>query len=111
MESITFDDYQEQSAATRIYPDEFKVIYPALGLSGEVGEVLELVKKALRDEKGEFSEDRRINLRKELGDVVWYLAALCDDLGFDFSEVAGGNLEKLQSRKDRGVLSGSGDNR
>jgi NTP pyrophosphatase (non-canonical NTP hydrolase) len=111
MENLTFKQYQELSSDTRIYPEKFKVIYPALGLSGEVGETLELVKKALRDEDGNFSDERLTNLHKEIGDIIWYMAALCEDLGFDFGTVAAQNLEKLQSRKTRGMLSGSGNDR
>jgi NTP pyrophosphatase (non-canonical NTP hydrolase) len=111
MENLTFKEYQLLSSDTRIYPEKFKVIYPALGLSGEVGETLELVKKALRDENGEFSAERLEHLHKEIGDIIWYLAAICEDLGFDFGVVAQQNLDKLRSRKDRGVLSGSGNDR
>lgn len=109
--SLTFSDYQKLSEETRIYPDEVSITYPALGLSGEVGECSELVKKALRDENGHFSQERREKIFKELGDVMWYLAALSADLGFDLGDIAQGNLDKLMSRKERGVLSGSGDNR
>lgn len=111
IENLTFSDYQQASADTRVYPEQYKVVYPSLGLSGEVGETLELVKKALRDEGGNFSEERLEKLHKEIGDILWYIAALCEDLGFDMGAVAAGNLEKLQSRKERGVLAGSGDNR
>ena len=111
MHKITFSEYQSLSADTRIYPEKFQVIYPSLGLSGEVGEVLELVKKALRDENGTFSDERLSKLHKELGDIMWYLAAVCEDLGFDLGEVATANLEKLKSRKERDVLGGSGDER
>jgi len=108
---LSFTEYQNMSADTRIYPSEVKITYPALGLSGEAGEVAEQVKKALRDDGGQFTPERREALKKEMGDVLWYLAALCDDLGIDLGEVAQMNIDKLQSRKERNVLSGSGNDR
>lgn len=81
--------------------------YFALGLAGETGEVLELVKKSIRDET-EVDVDK---LTKEIGDVIWYCSQLAVVYGIDFKDVARVNLEKLADRKNRGVISGSGDNR
>jgi NTP pyrophosphatase (non-canonical NTP hydrolase) len=103
-EPLSLDEYQEKVMTTAIYKD--KILYTALGLCGEAGEVAEKIKKWLRD--GELDD---IELAKELGDVMWYVAALSNDLGYDLSEIAEMNLIKLQSRKARGMLGGSGDNR
>ncbi len=107
-----FTDYQQQSRKTAIYPNMGKdLIYPTLGLVGEAGEIAEKVKKMIRDDGGKLTAERRDLLKKELGDVLWYLAQLCTELGFDMDEVANHNLEKLFSRKDRGKLGGDGDTR
>ena len=103
---MDFKEYQELAAKTAIYPKEHKIIYPALGLSGESGEVAEKVKKFIRD----GNLDRNA-LAKELGDVLWYISALARDLEIDLDDVAKLNIEKLQSRAERGTLRGSGDNR
>lgn len=108
---LTFDMYQKAAKKTAIYPKEYKILYPALGLSGESGEVAEAVKKALRDENGKFSREKKEALKKELGDILWYVSALSSDLGLKLSDVGQTNINKLESRKNRGVLSGSGDNR
>ena len=106
---MNINTYQQQATETAIYKD--KVIYPTLGLAGEAGEIANKVKKVLRDSSGEIQEDVRQNLIDELGDVLWYIAALATDLKVELSEVADRNIEKLNSRKNRGVIGGSGDNR
>ena len=106
---MNINEYQQRASETAIYQD--KVVYPTLGLVGEAGEIANKVKKILRDNAGEIQEDVRQNLIDELGDVLWYIAALSTDLKTDLSEVANKNIEKLNSRKNRGVIGGSGDNR
>ena len=105
------NEYQKRAVSTAIYPRSQYILYPALGLFGEAGEVAEHIKKAIRDDGGIFTTERRAALLKELGDVGWYLANLAADLGFDLDTVFQANLDKLQSRKERGVLQGSGDDR
>lgn len=107
----TFTTYQQQARTTAIYPDDMAVVYPTLGIVGEGGEIADLVKKSIRDNGGAFSPETDARLRKEIGDVLWYLANLASDKGWKLSEIAGENLAKLASRKERGVLSGSGDDR
>lgn len=85
--------------------------YPALGLVGEAGEIANKVKKVMRDNFGILEEDKRKDLEKEIGDVLWYLAELSTALDIDLNKVAEDNLAKLFSRKKRGVIKGSGDNR
>jgi NTP pyrophosphatase (non-canonical NTP hydrolase) len=108
---VELSEYQRLSRRTARYPREASLVYPALGLAGEAGEVAEQVKKSIRDDAGEVSPERRQALNKELGDVLWYVAQLATELGLDLDEVAGVNLEKLLSRERRGVLAGSGDDR
>ena len=107
----SFDEYQGRANATAIYPESATILYPTLGLTGEAGEVAEKIKKVIRDTDGEFTEEKKVEIAKELGDVLWYVAALCRDLDVSLMEVANRNIEKLESRKKRGVLKGSGDNR
>jgi len=101
-----FTHYQEKTVQTAIYPEDQALEYLALGLNGEAGEVAEKVKKHIRDGK-ELDED----FAKELGDVLWYLTRLVDELNADMSDVAQQNLDKLLDRKERDKLSGSGDHR
>lgn len=105
------DQYQAEAAVTAIYPARYEVMYPALGLVGEAGEVAEKVKKWLRDGKGDPGTLNKAPIAKELGDVLWYVANLAHDLGYKLSEIADMNIEKLKDRCERGVLGGSGDNR
>jgi NTP pyrophosphatase (non-canonical NTP hydrolase) len=104
--SNMMNDYQRAAASTAIYPATASVVYPALGLAGEAGEVANKVKKIMRD--GTFN---RQAIADEVGDCLWYIAALCRDLNVDMSDVATANLEKLHDRKKRGVIQGSGDKR
>jgi NTP pyrophosphatase (non-canonical NTP hydrolase) len=108
---IELAEYQQLSRRTAEYPRAAWLAYPALGLAGEAGEVAEHAKKAIRDDGGEISEERRTAMAKELGDVLWYVAQLASELGLDLDDVARANLDKLLSRQRRGVLSGSGDER
>jgi NTP pyrophosphatase (non-canonical NTP hydrolase) len=108
---VEFSEYQRFSRRTAEYPREAWLSYPALGLAGEAGEVAEHAKKAIRDEGGIVSPERRAAISSELGDVLWYVTQLASELELDLDEVARANLEKLFSRQKRGVLSGSGDDR
>lgn len=106
---MTLDEYQETALETAIYPQP--IIYPTLGLTGEAGEVSEKVKKVLRDNNSIFTEDRKLEIAEELGDVLWYIATLSHDIGYKLEEIGQLNRAKLTSRKQRGVLHGNGDNR
>lgn len=108
---MTFKEYQEQSKATAIYPKDQGLAYVSLGLSAEAGEVANKVKKIIRDDSGELSPERAQSIADELGDVLWYASQIATELGTDLGEVAQKNLDKLNSRKERGQLQGSGDNR
>lgn len=105
----TFDVYQEFTNTTATYPKEKAFEYLTLGLCGESGEVAEKMKKIIRD--GGSIEDKKSEIIKELGDVLWYVAQMAGQLNVSLSHVAAVNHAKLSSRKDRGVLHGNGDNR
>lgn len=109
---MTFEEYQKFSRQTAIYPNkDNNFVYPTLGLAGEAGEVAEKIKKVLRDGDGIVSDEKREEIKKELGDVLWYLANLSTELKISLDDVALKNIEKLQSRYQRNELHGSGDNR
>jgi NTP pyrophosphatase (non-canonical NTP hydrolase) len=108
---VDLSEYQRISRRTAEYPREAWLAYPTLGLAGEAGEVAEHAKKAIRDEGGSVTDERKSAMSKELGDVLWYVAQIATELGLDLNEIAEQNLEKLLSRQQRGVLSGSGDER
>lgn len=103
--------YQQLAEKTAIYPKEMGLYYTTLGLVGEAGEIANKVKKIIRDDNGELSFEKRVELVSELGDVLWYVANLASELKVDLDKVASTNINKLFGRKDRGALQGSGDDR
>lgn len=109
---MNLDAYQDAAMKTAVFPthDLLPIIYPALGLAGETGEVVDKIKKVIRA-GGSFTEEIKAGIAKELGDVLWYTAALSRQLGFNLSTIAEMNISKLADRKDRGVLKSEGDNR
>ena len=110
--AIDINAYQDAARRTAAYPDVgANPVYPTLGLSGEAGEVADKVKKVLRDRDGVFDDPTREAIKLELGDVLWYVAQLASELGYDLEEVATANLDKLASRAARGRIGGSGDHR
>lgn len=108
---MDFNEYQDKAVATAIYGAGNAVIYPALGLANEAGEVLGKIKKVLRDKNGEFTLETNKAIGDEIGDVLWYMAALCRDLNIQLDDVAKNNITKLLDRQARNVIQGSGDNR
>lgn len=118
---MQFSNYQDESlVAAGVNLESIKLerdtdnpelMSKILGLSGETGEVLEKFKKIIRDKNGKFDNDDVKEIVKELGDVLWYVSAISKYLGVTLEEVAINNLDKLNSRKNRGELKGSGDNR
>lgn len=111
---MQFNDYQKKAIVTAVHKDKDfwnSAVYRTLGLVGEAGEVAEKMKKIIRDKDGVISEADKAEITKELGDVLWYVQALADYLDVPLEEVAQGNLDKLASRKNRGQIKGSGDNR
>ncbi|MFA5130917.1 MAG: nucleoside triphosphate pyrophosphohydrolase family protein [Patescibacteria group bacterium] len=109
---MTFREYQLKAKETAHFPDpEIAFIYTALGLMGEAGEVSEKIKKIWRDKNKQVNASDKEEIKKEIGDVLWYLSQLAEELGIDFDDVAATNLAKTHSRLERNLISGSGDNR
>lgn len=116
---LDFNEYQKKAHETADYPSgtigaehhAVDYIYPAMALSEEAGEVAGKFAKAVRDNNGIIDDERKEAIKKELGDVLWFIAELCTVLNIPMEEVAQKNLEKLASRKARGVIHGSGDDR
>ena len=109
---MDLNDYQLSALVTAVYPNRgSNFAYPALGLAGETGEVADKLKKVIRDHDGVLTDPVRDAVAKEIGDVLWYVAVLAAELDYDLETIAQGNLDKLASRQQRGVLTGSGDNR
>lgn len=110
---MTFEEYEKAALTTVLSTgDPFKdLLHWVLGINGEAGEVAEKLKKIIRDQNSVITEDDKQEMAKEIGDVLWYLAVFAHDLGISLDQIALQNLEKLKSRKDRGVLGGGGDNR
>ena len=100
--SHSIQEYIDFVKSMKVYPEKYAVVYPALGLSGESGEIAEKVKKSLRGDK----ELDKPEVVKELGDVLWYVTSLADDLGYTLQDVIELNIQKLSSRKERGVVNG-----
>ena len=105
------DMYQQVAKTTAIYPREQAIIYPTLGLTGEAGEVANKVKKIIRDDGNKINESLVQEISAEIGDCLWYISILADDIGCKLSDIANANLEKLANRKEKGTIHGSGDKR
>jgi NTP pyrophosphatase (non-canonical NTP hydrolase) len=121
----TFNEYQKEAVKLKISLNKFREIFPetnedvirlvavtydGLGL-GEAGEVQGKIKKIIRDNGGIITKEATDEIKKELGDTLWYIASMCENLGITLEDVANSNIEKLNSRRERGTLHGSGDNR
>ena len=105
------DMYQQVAKTTAIYPREQAIIYPTLGLTGEAGEVANKVKKIIRDGTNKNNENLVQEISAEIGDCLWYISVLADDIGVKLSDIANGNIEKLANRKKKGTIHGAGDDR
>ena len=111
-EVMTAELYQYEATKTAIFPKEKALEYLALGLTSEAGEVAGKVKKLIRDgEDVEGFEMKKIAIASEVGDVLWYCAMMAKEVGVPLNTIMKENLEKLHSRRERGKLSGSGDDR
>ena len=109
---MQLNEYKTEAMKTAIYPNQGKnIYYPTLGLVGEAGELSNKVKKVMRDDNDKITEERKQELIKELGDVLWYVACLSTEIKVKLEDVAKDNLKKLSSRKERGKVPGSGDHR
>ena len=102
--------YQEEAMTTRLPTAGLE--YAWFGLAGEVGELYSLMAKLYRDGKGERTDEEIVeDVKKELGDILWFIAAISKDYKFTLEEVAQKNVDKLAKRKEKGTITGSGDNR
>jgi NTP pyrophosphatase (non-canonical NTP hydrolase) len=109
---MNFSEYQDFARTTAVYPNIGNNLwYPTLGLCGEAGEISEKVKKLYRDKDGVIDGQFIVDLTKELGDQLWYIAALASEININLETIAEINVQKLSDRKTRGQLHGSGDNR
>ena len=121
----TFKEYQKEAVALKISLKKFQIIFPnldyqiikliavaydGLGL-GEAGEVQGKIKKIIRDNGGIITPEATEEIKSELGDTLWYITSMCENLGITLEDVAQANIDKLHDRRERGVLGGSGDNR
>jgi NTP pyrophosphatase (non-canonical NTP hydrolase) len=110
---LDFAEYQKQAVTTAVYPEKgtgskLALAYVALGAGNEGGEVQGKIKKYLRGDF-ELTEEKRLAILDEIGDTLWYLAGVAEELGSDLDLAAQRNLDKLFDRKERGVLKGDGD--
>lgn len=116
----SFDDYQSAAVSTALYPSSGEGTFEGLcylipGLAAEAGEVAGKFAKAVRDDglgyTLGFTDEREDQLVSELGDVLWFLAVIADELGYRLEDIADMNVEKLAARKAKGTIQGSGDKR
>lgn len=111
---MDLNDYQQRASKTATFdPNDavYSLMYLSMGLAGESGEVIEKLKKVVRNDDGVMSEEKRIEIVRELGDVLWYLSQFARVLNVPFSDVAEANIKKLSDRAERGVIESEGDNR
>lgn len=108
---MTIKEYENLIEKTAVFPEEIALTYCTMGLCGEAGEVAEKMKKLYRDEGGDITETFRHDIKKELGDVIWYVTALAQKLDLSLEEVMEANHKKLMLRRQTNTLHGSGDNR
>jgi len=109
---MNFSEYQEKSRKTAKYPNAGNNwVYPTLGLCGEAGEVAEKMKKILRDCDGKIDRMKKEEIKKELGDALWYLSQIASELNLSLDKIAASNIDKLYDRLERNKLSGDGDDR
>lgn len=115
--TMHLDDYQSSAAETAIYPDSHDtssiigLSYTVMGLAGEAGEIANKVKKILRDNDGVITGTHQAQIASELGDVLWYVAMVAEQIAYPLDYIAQLNLNKLAGRAEAGTLQGSGDNR
>lgn len=111
MASLNFEIYSKKALKHSMPNDTNKQAVFVMGLCGEAGEIAEKFKKLLRDADGEMTEEFKQETTKELGDVLWYINALSNELGVSLENVAQANLNKIESRFERNTQHGDGDNR
>ena len=109
---MNLNEYQTLALRTANSKDKKNELFHLLlGLCGEAGEIAEKTKKIIRDHDSDFSKLDKDDLKKELGDVLWHVAIIADHFDIELEAVGDTNIKKLASRLERGVISGSGDER
>lgn len=108
---MTFNEYQSLAKNTDIYPSDHALDCHVFGLTNEAGEVAGKVKKIYRDNAGNFTHSKKLEIAKELGDTLWYLSNIAYDLEITLEDIAVMNIQKLADRKERNMIGGSGDHR
>ena len=111
---MEMDEYQQLASKTALYTKQdahYKLMYLGMGIAGETGEVVEKVKKIIRGAEVLISDEKREDLKKEIGDVLWYVSQLALQLGLSLEDIATHNIKKLADRAQRGVIHSEGDNR
>lgn len=112
MANMDFDEYQQLASRSAVFNKnevDYKLMYLSMGLAGESGEAIEKLKKVMRNDRGVVNDESRAKIVAELGDVLWYLSQLARELGVSLSDVAKGNIAKLEGREGRGTIVGEGD--
>ena len=108
---MELNEYQHKAMTIAQYPHVGdNIVYPVLGMTGEAGEIANKVKKIQRGDYA-LTPEVRLDLAKEIGDVLWYCAVLAVEIGYELDDVAKYNLDKLKVRKENNTIKGSGDNR
>lgn len=111
---MELDEYQKLASRTANFsgiPGEHPIMYCCLGLAGEMGELIEKVKKVMRNDAGIVSDEAREGIKREMGDVMWYLSQMARLMDISFDDVGATNIKKVYDRAERGVISSHGDNR
>jgi len=110
---MELNEYQDLASKTAMFNEEVlpPIAAATLGLAGETGEFAEKIKKIFRNDEGSISEEKREDLKKELGDVLWYLSQIARLLNVELEDVATTNIKKLADRHNRDVIKSEGDNR
>lgn len=109
---MNFKEYQELAKRTAKYPEiGASFVYPMLGLAGEAGEAANKVKKIFRDDGGVLKDERKEEIKNELGDLLWYISQLATELDMSLDDIASFNIEKLSLRLENNTIKGDGDNR
>lgn len=110
-DEISLQEYNNLINLTKVYPKEIGILYCSLGLAGESGEVCEKIKKIYRDNSGNITEEKRLEIAKEISDVIWYCTALSQEIGYSLQDILYLNKVKLMKRKETNTLHGEGDSR
>ncbi len=112
-DTMTLNEYQERAIVTNLQKEDkvLELMQQVLGLGDEAGEVQAIFKKWIRDDLADIEKLDVLRIKKELGDLLWYVSVVAHDVGLSLQDIAQANVEKLADRQKRGVLGGSGDNR